>query len=171
VKPVRALLENLEPAKLAEYLIGGILKADLHPMTARSLSWEHLRADDFVLPPLPNTLFQRDNTCWIYGGPLSTPWRKPARQRESLHTRAVYRYHPIFKDEKFDLLLDEEVVHHNATIEGGDVHVLGHKNGHDRHGRANDTRRGRDLDASSVETGQAVGSSPSNCRTATPSCT
>jgi len=48
---------------------------------------------------------------------------KPARQRESLHTRAVYRYHPIFKDEKFDLLLDEEVVHHNATIEGGDVHV------------------------------------------------
>ncbi len=127
VKPVRALLENLEPAKLAEYLIGGILKADLHPMTARSLSWEHLRADDFVLPPLPNTLFQRDNTCWIYGGATINPMAKPARQRESLHTRAVYRYHPIFKDEKFDLLLDEEVVHHNATIEGGDVHVLGHK--------------------------------------------
>jgi arginine deiminase len=127
VIPVRKLLEDLEPEKLAEYLVGGILKADLHPMTARSLAWEHLRADDFVLPPLPNTLFQRDNTCWMYGGATINPMAKPARQRESLHTRAVYRYHPYFRDEKFELLLDEEIIHHNATIEGGDVHVLGHR--------------------------------------------
>jgi len=37
---------------------------------------------------------------------------KTARKRESLHTRAVYRYHPVFKDEKFDVLLDAEVVNH-----------------------------------------------------------
>ncbi len=33
-----------------------------------------LRADDFVLAPLPNHLFQRDNSCWIYGGVPSTRW-------------------------------------------------------------------------------------------------
>ncbi len=124
--PVRRLLEDLDGEKLAEFLIGGILKADLHPLSAKSLSWELLRADDFILPPLPNTLFQRDNSCWIYGGVTINPMAKVARQRESLHTRAVYRYHPLFKDEKFDILLDAETINHQATIEGGDVHVLGH---------------------------------------------
>jgi len=68
-------------------------------MNARSLAWEQLRADDFVLPPLPTPLFQRDNTCWIYGGATVNPMAKTARQRESLHTRAVYRFHRVFKDE------------------------------------------------------------------------
>jgi arginine deiminase len=126
VKPIRQLLEDLEPKELAEYLIGGILKTDLHPMTVKSLAWDQLCANDFVLTPLPNTLFQRDNSCWIYGGVTINPMAKLARQRESLHTRAVYRYHPFFKDEKFEVYLDEEFVHHGATIEGGDVHVLGH---------------------------------------------
>ena len=127
VKPVRKLLEDLEPEKLAEYLIGGILKADLHPMTARSLSWEHLRADDFVLPPLPNTLFQRDNTCWIYGGATVNPMAKPARQRESLHTRAIYRHHPLFADADFVTYYGgDDHDYQPATLEGGDVHVIGH---------------------------------------------
>jgi len=36
-----------------------------------------LRADDFVLPPLPNHLLQRDNSCWIYGGVSVNPMAKP----------------------------------------------------------------------------------------------
>lgn len=52
-----------------------------------------MRADDFVLPPLPNHLFQRDNSCWIYEGVSVNPMAKAARQRESLHSRAIYRYH------------------------------------------------------------------------------
>ena len=60
-----------------------------------------LRADDFILPPLPNHLFQRDNSCWIYGGVTVNPMAKPARQRETLHSRAIYRYHPLFADGDF----------------------------------------------------------------------
>jgi arginine deiminase len=126
VTPVRSLLDDFGGAKLAEFLIGGVLKADLAPLRAKSLSWDQLRADDFVLPPLPNTLFQRDNSCWIYAGVTVNPMAKAARKRESLHTRAIYRYHPLFKDEKFDVLLDSETVNHQATMEGGDVHILGH---------------------------------------------
>jgi arginine deiminase len=126
VKPVRKLLDGLDGSQLADNLIGGILKSDLHALHARSLSWEQLRPEDFVLPPLPNHLFQRDNSCWIYGGVTINPMAKIARQRESLHTRAIYRFHPMFRDEKFEVYLDESVTHHQATLEGGDVHVLGH---------------------------------------------
>ena len=60
-----------------------------------------LHADDFVLPPLPNHLFQRDNSCWIYHGVSVNPMAKSARQRESLHSRAIYRYHPMFAGADF----------------------------------------------------------------------
>ena len=97
VGPVRALFEDLDGKQLAEYLVGGVLKADLHPNGAHSLKWDMLRQDDFVLTPLPNHLFQRDNSCWIYNGVTINPMAKPARQRETLHTRAIYKYHPILR--------------------------------------------------------------------------
>jgi len=126
VDPVRLLLEGLDGNTLGEHLVGGILKADLQPLRARSLTWDMLRADDFVLTPLPNHLFQRDNACWIYGGVTVNPMAKPARQRESLHTRAIYRFHPMFADADFITYYgDDDVPHQPATVEGGDVHVLG----------------------------------------------
>jgi arginine deiminase len=126
VAPVRALFEDLDGHALAEYLIGGVLKADLHPARARSLKWDMLRADDFVLPPLPNHLFQRDNSCWIYGGVSVNPMAKPARQRETLHSRAIYRYHPMFAAADFVRYYgDDDASHLPATVEGGDVHVIG----------------------------------------------
>lgn len=104
-----------------------MIKADLHPLhVTSSLTWDTLATDDFVLPPLPNHLFQRDDSCWIYGGVSINPMAKPARQRESLHTRAIYRYHPLFAGSTFVTYLgDDDLVHQPATIEGGDVHVLG----------------------------------------------
>jgi len=124
--PVRRLFDDLDGAALAEFLIGGVLKADLHPARPNGLTWEVLRADDFVLPPLPNHLFQRDNSCWLYGGVSVNPMAKPARQRESLHSRAVYRYHPMFAGAEFTWHYgDTDAKHMLATVEGGDVHVLG----------------------------------------------
>ena len=127
VEPVRRLFEDLDGKTLAEFLIGGIIKADLHPVGAHSLKWDMLRADDFVLSPLPNHLFQRDNSCWIYGGVTINPMAMPARQRESLHTRAIYGFHPLFAGADFvNYYGDEDRTYQPATIEGGDVHVIGH---------------------------------------------
>ena len=83
VDPVRRLFDDLDGTALAEFLVGGVLKADLHPLRTTSLQWDMLRADDFVLPPLPNHLFQRDNSCWVYGGVSINPMAMPARQRET----------------------------------------------------------------------------------------
>ena len=124
--PAVELFDDLDGVTLAEYLIGGVLKADLRPLRAKSLKWDMLRADDFVLAPLPNHLFQRDNSCWIYGGVTVNPMAKPARQRESLHTRAIYRFHPMFADADFVTYYgDDDLSHQPATLEGGDVHVIG----------------------------------------------
>jgi arginine deiminase len=127
VGPLRRVAEDADSETLAGYLVGGVLKADLHPTHVHSLRWSMLRPDDFVLPPLPNHLFQRDNSCWIYGGVTINPMAKPARQRETLHSRAIYRFHPMFVDADFEVWYgSDERDHLPASIEGGDVHVLGH---------------------------------------------
>jgi arginine deiminase len=127
VDPVRRLFEDEDGKTLAEFLIGGVLKGDLHPTRAHSLKWSMLKADDFILPPLPNHLFQRDNSCWIYGGVTINPMAMPARQRESLHTRAIYQHHPMFTGSDFVTYYGgRDQTYQPASIEGGDVHVIGH---------------------------------------------
>ncbi|MEY9857776.1 arginine deiminase [Catenulispora sp. GAS73] len=127
VEPLRRLAEEADAPTLAELLIGGVTRADLSPMRARSLRWQTLELDDFVLAPLPNTLFQRDNWAWVYGGVTINPMAKAARQRESLHSRVVYRHHPLFADAGAlpAYYGDDDVSHQPGTLEGGDIHVLG----------------------------------------------
>ncbi|MDT5111114.1 MAG: arginine deiminase [Mycobacterium sp.] len=123
---LRAMAEDVDVSTLADLLIGGITKSDLSPLRAGSLRWQTLALDDFVLTPVPNTLFQRDNSAWVYSGVSINPMAKAARQRESIHTRAVYRYHPMFADAAFPTFYgDDDVDHQPATLEGGDIHVLG----------------------------------------------
>jgi arginine deiminase len=126
VEPLRKLAEDADGPLLAEYLVGGITKHDLHPGKVSSLRWSSLRRDDLVLAPLPNHLFQRDNSCWIYGGVSVNTMAKPARQRETLHSRAIYRHHPLFAGDSWRWWAGgDDRDHQPATLEGGDVHVIG----------------------------------------------
>ncbi|MFF9819093.1 arginine deiminase [Streptomyces sp. NPDC014006] len=121
IDPVRALCAELDGETLAGYLIGGLLKSDLPLADPHSLVWSALDTDDFALPPLPNHLFPRDNSCWLYDRLTVNPMAKPARRRESLHAEAIYRFHPMFASVAPRSLLGGAV----GTLEGGDVHVLG----------------------------------------------
>lgn len=126
LEPVRDLCADLDGETLAGYLIGGLLKDDLPLATPHSLVWNTLRPDDFALAPLPNHLFPRDNSCWIYDRLTVNPMAKPARRRESLHAAAIYRFHPLFADSANTPVLDgSSETEGPATLEGGDVHVLG----------------------------------------------
>ena len=62
-----------------------------------------LHPTDFVLPPLPNQLFTRDTSAWLYGGVSINPMFWPARQHETLNIEAVYRFHPRFRDAEFQI--------------------------------------------------------------------
>ena len=76
---------------------------------------------EYLLPPLPNTLYTRDTTCWIYGGVTVNPLYWPARHEETLLTTAIYKFHPSFAGKVQVWWGDPDANHGTATVEGGDV--------------------------------------------------
>jgi arginine deiminase len=123
---IRPWLDEMPAKQLAVYLIGGISIADLPESTAKQLLSEAFGETEFVLPPIPNTLFQRDPSCWIYDGVTCNPMYWPARQPETLLQRAVYKYHPDFKKGDFKFWWgDSDEQFANAKLEGGDVMPIG----------------------------------------------
>ncbi|CAJ7714550.1 arginine deiminase [Burkholderia pseudomallei] len=129
VDEVRAWLEGLEPRALAEFLIGGVAASDIagaERSKVLTLFRDYLGKSSFVLPPLPNMMFTRDTSCWIYGGVTLNPMHWPARRQETLLVAAVYKFHPAFTDAKFDVWYgDPDRDHGMATLEGGDVMPIG----------------------------------------------
>jgi arginine deiminase len=116
-------LESLPSAELALRLIGGITYAEL-PFESRALAALVPAVDGFALPPLPNHLFTRDTSAWIYGGVTVNRMAKPARRREAVHMEAtIYRYHPLFAATEHETWSDR--LGGPAPLEGGDVLVIG----------------------------------------------
>jgi arginine deiminase len=123
---LRPWLEEMPAEKLAEHLIGGIAISDIRDGTVKRLLVEAFGTTEFLLPPIPNTLFQRDPSCWIYKGVTVNPMYWPARKPESLLQRAIYKFHPTFKGGDFRIWWgDSDEVFDGASIEGGDVMPLG----------------------------------------------
>src|SRR5450755_4149339 len=126
VDTLRTTLGGLDAAALAGFLVGGITKREFLELGSEpsSIAFHSLDPDGFVLAPLPNLLYQRDTSCWIHGGVPINATRWPARLRENLTGEAIYRGHPMFAPASFDIW------YHGAdaapaTIEGGDILVLG----------------------------------------------
>ena len=126
---VAELVRAYPAAQLAEVLIGGLTKRDLGGRLATpSLLLAAADPDDFVLTPLPNHLFQRDNSAWMYDVVSVNPMAKEARQRETINSRVIYNFHPMFRSAPPTFLYgNDSAVHVPATVEGGDVAVLGHR--------------------------------------------
>jgi len=124
-EPLTDWLAGLDPDALAVHLIGGATRAEL-PFAGRGLRGQTMRPGEFVLPPLPNHLFTRDTSAWIYGGVSINPMALPARQRETAHLEAIYRFHPRFAEADFTVWFGGVDQQWDAsTIEGGDILVLG----------------------------------------------
>jgi arginine deiminase len=127
VDDTRSFLDELPPQRLAELLIGGMSTRDLPTeLTSgyRALAREATGVTEYLMPPLPNTLYTRDTTCWIYGGLTLNPLFWPARHDETLLMKAIYEFHPDFVGSQV-WWGDPENSWGMATIEGGDVLVPG----------------------------------------------
>ncbi|QDB78276.1 arginine deiminase [Georgenia wutianyii] len=126
VEPVLELVETLDAGELTTLLVGGLTKRELLERIPepRSIALHVLRPDDFVLPPLPNHLYARDASAWVYDGVGVSNMRKRSRMRESLHYQAVYRFHPDFAGVSFHLWSGAGG-RGSTSVEGGDVLVLG----------------------------------------------
>ena len=131
IEDVRAWLTELPSRSLAEHLIGGVSYEDLPDDIAGPTlrTWrDGLDRHGFLLDPLPNTLFARDNSSWIYGGLTLNPMYSPARRQETLLTAAIYRFHERFADVDFEVWFgdpDCETDEGAAMLEGGDVMPVG----------------------------------------------
>jgi arginine deiminase len=121
---LRAWLDEMPSVQLAEFLLGGIAKFEL-PFDARCLFGGYLDRSDFVLPPLPNILYQRDCSSWIYEGVTLNPMYWPARRQETLLMQALYQFHPYFAGQAHVWWGDCDQDYGLATLEGGDVMPIG----------------------------------------------
>ncbi len=126
VGALRSAVDGLDSPRLAQFLAGGITKREISELgpEPKSIAFHSLDPDGFVLPPLPNLLYQRDTSAWIYGGVSINAMRLKARMGETVYDEAIYRWHPMFAGAEFDTWYhgaDAEP----ATIEGGDILVIG----------------------------------------------
>jgi arginine deiminase len=137
---VRTCLMEMEAVDLARHLIGGLTVGELEciymeGITRSSLTAAVAGADAFILPPLPNTLFTRDSSSWIYNGVSINPMYWPARQPEALNAAAIYRHHPMVLGAGFSYWFppggDEKQknspVYSRSSLEGGDVMPIGNR--------------------------------------------
>lgn len=124
---LRPWLDSLTGAKLARHLLGGIVLEDLPKEIVSPMLAEVFTASEFIVPPVPNALFQRDPSCWIYGGVTCNPMFWPARKPETLLQRVVYKFHPLFTENEFQIWWgDEDDADWGYTsMEGGDVMPIG----------------------------------------------
>lgn len=131
VDEIRDYLESMDPRLLAETLIGGLSIEEFPEKfggDVLKVVHEAVGQTEYLLPPLPNTLYTRDTTCWIYGGVTLNPLYWPARHEETILVTAIYRFHPDFAGKVNVWWGDPLVDHGMATLEGGDVMPIGRKN-------------------------------------------
>jgi arginine deiminase len=124
IDEMRGWLSEMPAMELSRFLIGGIARAEL-PFEPMGLTGRTVEPHDFVLPPLPNQLFTRDSSCWIYGGVTINAMYWPARRPEAANLAAVYKFHPRFAEASFETWWgDADAAPGIATLEGGDVMPL-----------------------------------------------
>ena len=124
-EPLRDWMGEMPAEELATRLTGGVTVLEL-PGEIKSAIGPALSQTDFVLPPLPNQLFTRDTSAWLYGGVSLNPMFWPARQLETLNVEAIYRFHPRFRDADFKIWYGgSDHDWGTARMEGGDMMPAG----------------------------------------------
>ncbi|MFB4309998.1 arginine deiminase [Actinomadura sp. GTD37] len=130
---IRNCFDAMDVQELGSFLVGGITKREMleRMQEPASIAFHSIGMDGFILPPLPNHLFTRDTSCWVYDGVSINTMRKKARMRETVNMEAVYRWHPLFAagydrpDEGGFHVWNSGTSMAPATLEGGDVLVIG----------------------------------------------
>lgn len=131
VNELRGYLEGMQPRDLAETLMGG-LSTEEFPIEIGGEMLKMVRRaagiTEYLLPPLPNTLYTRDTTCWIYSGVTLNSLFWPARHEETILTSSIYKFHPRFAGKVKVWWGDPTKDWGMATLEGGDVMPIGKRN-------------------------------------------
>ncbi len=141
VDTVRAELASWDGERLARHLIGGLKRSEFFDsygsagLESHSLVAAEADPLAYILPPLPNSLYQRDPSAWLYGGVSLNPLYFHARRLETINSSLIYRFHPMFASAELqywypplgdDGSFDEEDFG-RASLEGGDMMPIGNR--------------------------------------------
>ncbi|MGC5617621.1 arginine deiminase family protein [Georgenia sp. Z1491] len=101
--------DSLDDAELAGVLVAGLTGREVADRLGGVDTLPlHVRGPEaLILGPLPNHLFTRDASCWVYDGVAVNSMRYAARVRESVHYEAIYRWHPRFAELRLGGTADE----------------------------------------------------------------
>ena len=124
---LRDWLDGLESEELVDYLIGGLSLEEVPDEVGgtykAAVAPDGYMREDWLMPPLPNTQFMRDNSAWIFNGVSVNPMFWPARKQETLLTAAIYKFHPNFANKSFHTWFGDpdKAWNPNTFLEGGDI--------------------------------------------------
>lgn len=125
---LRAWMDEMPGEQLTNLLLGG-LNTDEAP---KEIFGSGIKAftdgtdePTLLIAPLPNSIFTRDTSAWVYEGLSLNSMYWPARQREQLLVDAVYRFHPAF-DYDYPVVFDgTDGDQGDSFMEGGDIMPIG----------------------------------------------
>jgi arginine deiminase len=118
---IKEYLGTLDNSALIKKMISGIRKTEIKDFTRRGLV-DYLDIDyPFVIDPLPNLYFTRDPFAAIGNGISLHKMRTPTRNRETLFTKYIFKYHPDYAEENVPFWYDRT---DKFSLEGGDILIL-----------------------------------------------
>jgi len=106
---------------MIDNLIAGIRRVDIKSNTPRSLMDLTNEQYPFVSDPMPNLYFTRDPGACVGNGISINRMHTPARKRESLLLKYIYKYNRDFSVDSDNQWYD---ISDSFSIEGGDILVL-----------------------------------------------
>ncbi len=115
-------LMSMEPVQMVSKLIAGVKKTDLRQHDHITSLYDIIENDyPFVSDPMPNLYFTRDPGACVGNGLNLHHMSTPARRREALFLKYMFKYDRDFASEENKLWYD---IYEDYSIEGGDVLVL-----------------------------------------------
>ncbi|MFO7888581.1 MAG: arginine deiminase [Eubacteriales bacterium] len=121
INGIKSYLGSLNNSDLIKKMISGIRKTEIKNFARRGLV-DYFDIDyPFIIDPLPNLYFTRDPFAAIGNGISLHKMRTPTRNRETLFTKYIFKYHPDFANENVPFWYDRS---DKFSLEGGDILIL-----------------------------------------------
>lgn len=119
---VKDLLMNIENNyDMVLKMMEGIKKSEIPDFKKTSLSDMVESNNPFIVDAMPNLYFTRDPSANVGRGVSINKMRKVTRDRETIFTKYIVKYHPRFRDKDVPIWYDRT---ESTSIEGGDILVL-----------------------------------------------
>ena len=126
---LRGWMDEMPSKELCSYLIGGLSSDEVaEDILGTGIAPYHVGIDEpeMLIAPLPNSIFTRDSSAWLYQGLSLSSMFWAARKRETMLVKAVYKFHPTFASREFPIWFDAaEGDQGHSFIEGGDIMPVG----------------------------------------------